>query len=537
MKPLCLTIISAALIFGQEAPAPKNKPAEKAPAADAEKTVEQLEAEKRDPKKRAGMLLDTAGQAVGAARPEVQVFGLLHLAENYQPLDKEKSLDYFRQAFAAAASLPADTGVNQRGQLQAEIVRSLAPANVDESMAMLRQMEASPKDDRRIGAAQAIIQVLIQKKRLDEALEVAQSFGTSGDYPYSAAGSLFKALPADDPRRSTLFSSAMLAYAAHPRGSFPDLLVKVWREIPGSLAQSAVNTLVNAILDRKDENSNMSANYSSAKGTASFSSQKDVDLFNLMHILRTFDPKRADEILETRPDLKAAIAQFPEGTASMQDEGKDGKSTSNTSMYSYSGQADPQRGARQRLEALARSIASQALAALKEDPDKALSLAKTIPDPSIQADVLGSIANSVGEKDAGAAKGILGQCISILDDIKDPMQRVNTWTRVAEAAHRIKDDKLAWQAIDRAMADATALYKLDADEDAPNKALREYWPSTQSYRRIVITAVKLFGVDAEPLLLRITDPDLALFARVEMAQALLERPHESWSINVSRTKR
>src|SRR5260370_22112124 len=251
MKLLCLTFVSFALILGQDPPVAKNKPAEKAPAAEAEKPAEQLEAEKRDPKKRAGMLLDTAGQEVGAARPEVQVFGLLHLAENYQPLDKEKSLDYFRQAFAAAASLPADSGVNQRGQLQAEIGRSLAPVNVDESMAMLRQMEASPKDDRRIGAAQSIIKVMIQKKRMDEVLEVAQSFGTSGDYPYSAAGSLFKALPADDPRRSTLFSSAMLAYAAHPRGSFPDLLVKVWREIPGSLAQSPANTLSNAILHPK----------------------------------------------------------------------------------------------------------------------------------------------------------------------------------------------------------------------------------------------------------------------------------------------
>ena len=104
-------------------------------------------------------------------------------------------------------------------------------------------------------------------------------------------------------------------------------------------------------------------------------------------------------------------------------------------------------------------------------------------------------------------------------------------------AHKIKDDKLSWQAIDRAMADATALYKLDANEDSPNKALREYWPSTQGYRRIVITAVKLFGVDAEPLLLRITDPDLALLARVEMAQALLERPHDSWSTSVSRSSK
>jgi len=331
-----------------------------------------------------------------------------------------------------------------------------------------------------------------------------------------------------------LFSSAMAAYSAHPRGNFPDLLMKVWREIPQSLTQSAVTTLVNGILERKDDNSHFSASISSVKGTANFNSQKDYDLFNLMTILRTVDPKRADEILETHPDLKAALKQFPDGTESMRDGDKGGI---NSSTSSGRGKGDPQQDAEQRLRGLARNRAEQALGALKEDPDKALSIAKTIPVASFQADVLGKIAGSVGEKDPGSAKGILGQCISMLDDIKDPSDRVNTWTIVAEAAHKIKDDKLSWQAIDRAMTDATALYKLDADEDSPNKALREYWPSTQGYRRIVITAVKLFGVDAEPLLLRIGDPDLALLARVEMAQALLERPHDSWSTSVSRSSK
>jgi hypothetical protein len=495
--------------------------------AQVEKTVEQMEAEKRDPKKRAAVLLDGAGQAVGAARPEVQVFGLLHLAENYEPIDKKKSLEYFQQAFDAAASIPADSDTNQRGRLQSEIVRSLASMNVDDAIAMFRQMEPSAKNDRRVDAATSIVRVSIQKKRLDDALGIVESFGTFGDYPYSGAGTIFKALPADDPRRNTLFSSAMAAYAAHPRGDFPDLLMNVWRDIPQSLVQSAVTTLVNGILERKDDNSHFSASISGVKGTASFSSRKDYELFNLMHVLRSCDPKRADEILETHPDLKAALKQFPEGTESM-------RSAENSDIHSSSssgGQANPRQDAEQRLNALSRNRASEALDALKTDRDKALSIAKNIPSPAVRAEVLGKIANSASDK------GVLGQCISILDDIMDPSDRVNTWTIVAEAAHKINDDKLSWQAIDRAMADATALYKLDADEDSPNKAMREYWPSTQAYRRIVITAAKLFGVDAEPLLLRITDPDLALLARVEMAQALLERPHDSWSTSVSRSSK
>jgi len=529
VKALFLAGLSLAFAIAQEKPATPEKAAAKS-TADAEKTVEQLEAEKRDPKKRAEALLETAGQAVGAARPEVQGFGLLHLAENYQPIDKEKSLDYYKKAFAISTSIPMDSGSDQRLRLQVEIVRSLASFNVDEAISMLRQMEVNPKNDRRVGPANSIVQTLIQKKRFDDALDVVQGFGTSGDYPYAAAGALFQALPADDPRRSTLFSSAMLAYAAHPRGNFPDLLVKVWREIPGSLAQSAVDTLVKGLLDRKDDDSYLTASISSAKGSDSFNSQKDYDLFNLMHILRTFDPRRADEILESRPDLKAALAQFPEGTASMTSE-NGGLSSSTTNGK---GKSDPQQEAQMRIQGIARSRAEMANAAAKDDPDKALSIAKSIPDPAIQADVLGTIANSVTEKNPGLAKGVLGQCISMLDDVKDPQLRMNSWTKVAEAAHKIKDDKLAWQAIDRGMADATAVYKLDADEDNPNKALREYWPSTNGYRHMVIIAAKLFETDAEQLLLKITDPDLLLFARVELAQAWLGKPHDSWSTSTSR---
>src|ERR1700687_5996301 len=118
MRWTCLAILLVAPVFAQ-----------------VEKTVEQLEAEKRDPKKKAVVLLDNAGQAVGGARPEVQVFGLLHLAENYEPIDKQKSLDFFHQAFATPPSTPADSETNQRAQLQSEIVRSLAPLNVDDAMA------------------------------------------------------------------------------------------------------------------------------------------------------------------------------------------------------------------------------------------------------------------------------------------------------------------------------------------------------------------------------------------------------------------
>ena len=45
----------------------------------------------------------------------------------------------------------------------------------------------------------------------------------------------------------------------------------------------------------------------------------------------------------------------------------------------------------------------------------------------------------------------------------------------------------------------------------------------QGARRVVTVATKLYSVDAEPLLVKIDDPEIALLARIEMAQLLLGR--------------
>ena len=125
----------------------------------------------------------------------------------------------------------------------------------------------------------------------------------------------------------------------------------------------------------------------------------------------------------------------------------------------------------------------------------------------------------------------------MLDKIKDPRNTVSPYVDIAEAAHKIKDEERARLALDKAMTGATALYKLDVNADAPNEALREYWPSTQSYRRIVYRAAALYGIDAEYILPTITDPDLQLLASIEMARSLLKKPGKSGSVGVSRRTR
>ncbi|HSB17508.1 MAG TPA: hypothetical protein VLE22_23870 [Bryobacteraceae bacterium] len=491
--------------------------------------------EKPSPAAKAREMLDAAGEAAGGVRPEIQTAALLHIADNYQLLDKKKAREFAGQAFTAAGSLPQDP-VKNRERMQAEVVQVLADIDVPEAVALLRQMQATAGDyDPRWPAIDKIVQVLIQKKDFDAAIELVEGLGSTGFFSYTGARSIFKALPADDPRRTTLFGSAMSAFGVRPHRSFVVFLRECWGDVPKQMAESALNGFLREILDRKsaEEHSQTGVSFATAKGTVSFDSREDSELFDVMHIVRAINPKRAEELLETRPGLRAWLEQYPKGTESLRAEGW---------FWTFTVMGDDKQAADRmkqqgRAQALTETIASSALNAVREDPDKAISLAQTIPTPARRAEILGSIARSVAGKDPDKARGALDKCITLLDEIKNPNDRVAAWDSVADAAHQINDEKLTSRAIDRALADAAELYKQEEDVEVPNVFLREYWPSTQGYRRAIMRATAILGVDAEPLLLKIVDPELNLFARIAMAQALLGRSQERFPTFAPRKKR
>ncbi|MBI1790007.1 MAG: hypothetical protein HYR60_20950 [Acidobacteria bacterium] len=483
--------------------------------------------EKPSPKEKARELLDRAAKSVTAAQPEVQVAGLLHLGENYALFDAKKAVEFLEQAFAAAAALPDA----QRGELQSVVVATAAEVNLEKAVEMVTQMGPPPSAQRdvRVRPVERIVARLVDKKELDRAIQVIETVGVSGQFPFRAAMQVFEKLSPDDARRVQLFGSATSAYAGRPYGPFGDFLARHWQDVPPQMANDAVRALVNSILDRTDDQP-MFKTLSTSKGSVSLGSQQDAELFNLLHIVRAFEAKRADEILEKRPELKAALERFPKGAESMRGGADDNMSTSVTSGQ----KASAEQRARMQLDALASSRSAEAQAAMKEDPRKALEIAKTIPLEYAKAQTLGSIARGVGDKDPAMARSVLNDCVRTLEGMKEIEMRIGTWDIVAEAYHKIKEPERAWEAIDKGMADAAELYKKDADADTPNKALREYWPSTQYYRMNVYRAANLFGVDAEPLLGKIADPDLNLLASIDLAQALLGRPRRGMNINVNR---
>jgi hypothetical protein len=75
--------------------------------------------------------------------------------------------------------------------------------------------------------------------------------------------------------------------------------------------------------------------------------------------------------------------------------------------------------------------------------------------------------------------------------------------------------------------DALGRYASDTDPEHPNHAIKECWPSAHMFRSILFAAGKRLGADAEGLLDRIPDPDLRLFAMIELAAALAGLPQYS----------
>ena len=105
----------------------------------------------------------------------------------------------------------------------------------------------------------------------------------------------------------------------------------------------------------------------------------------------------------------------------------------------------------------------------------------------------------------------------------------------AEAAHELKETKLAWDMLAAALADADEMYKVDANPKSPNTVIREHWPSINGARMVAWRAVKLLGIDVEGLLANVQNPDLLLVAKIDMAAGLLDKPASVRAINVARS--
>ncbi len=464
-------------------------------------------------------LLRSASETVSTASPGVQVPALLSLAQLYAGSDKKKTLELLEQAFSVAGT----------AALQARVVRIAAGIDVDKAIEMAPTVPVPQRTD----ALERIVLALVEQKRLDRAVEVLEQSAGQGAYPYRAADNLISKLDAEDPRRASLFASATAALTPDDRtNDYARMLAGQWRTLPRPLVDGAVAKLVSLILDHKSDTATVST-LSSSLGSVSFDDDKDYQLFDIMHILQAADPKRAADLKEKRPALDAALKRFPEGRLSMKTS-PSGDISTNRNTTDRKAPEDPTAAARMRIMALSQAKAQEAMELARKDLQLGVSRAAEVADPTLKANALADIAEMAASKDPATAKSVIGQAITVMKEVKDPEATAGLWATVAAAATEAKDEELARSAIEKGLAVCAELYKLDSNADDPNGAPREYWPSMQQLRNLLHKAAKVYGTETATLLAKVTDPDLQLMGRIEIARSLMGKPLEDLQIWVNR---
>jgi hypothetical protein len=504
---------------------------EAAPAAKA--PIEKPEGQRENkpaPKNPVQEFLKSTVEMIPAASLSVQVAALMDAAELYGAEDKAQTLDLLAQAFRTAAAIPPSPG-GKLGEAQSQVL--VIMANYDPGGAAELLAGLSPKA--RGFPLFMIVSKLIEQKELERAISILELYSTPEAYPYTAANMVLKELAEDDARRTQIFSAAASSFTTESDiEGFSLLLQGQWRSTPRTVLDPAVHRAVTTVLKMKRPE-DMSVTKSTDKGSVTFDNETDAELFDLIGVLQSVDPKGAKEILDQRPSLAAALDRFPDGSASMASSG--GDRTSETKSISDMHNSDGQVQEQMRLNAVSDALAEEALKLATDSALAAIKKAKQIPLESIRARTLLQIAQEAVGKDPEGARLVLAQVDTELRGVKNMMNAAQLWAAFAETAAKAKEVELADKAIERGMAACETLYKEDANADDPNIAPREYWPSMQSWRTVMVAAATIHGLEAEPLLARVTDPDLIVMARLAVLRGVLKKPIKGMGIGVQHSKR
>jgi hypothetical protein len=201
---------------------------------------------------------------------------------------------------------------------QESAMTTLAKVDTERAVQLFREQVVPPEDaneDSRIFATVVLFQALWAQKGKDSILTIenlAAWLGSTGEYPYSAVGTVIPELAKTDPLLSRSFFLEAVRHFGIER-KFPDsnrayvdFLVSL-RGLPhDDVFRSSVAKAVDAI-----ENSSPSSGQKSiqikiqtTKSTQLFYSEKEYLLYKLLPVIREMDPKWYGRILESNPSLR-----------------------------------------------------------------------------------------------------------------------------------------------------------------------------------------------------------------------------------------
>lgn len=283
-------------------------------------------------------------------------------------------------------------------------------------------------------------------------------------------------------------------------------------------------------------------------GSASFANAYQFQLFALLPTLHLLDESGAKQLLDQNQDLQAKLQQYPQGINSLMPPPQPGKSPQGggsgnrtQTRFTISGNPGPAAGGkgpapgagvapdylRQETQRKMQDIAQEG----ESDPIQAIAHSLTLPvnlddGPALRsprAEALEAIARANMKKNPGGAEAALSELRKVIGDLP-PRTQVQYLSSAADIYLQMEEKDKADRVVGEGFKVADKLLEKDADPNAPNEALKTWWPSTDAYRRFVEVETKISRHAALNVLKEIKDPEIRAMESIMFARSLLGLP-------------
>jgi tetratricopeptide (TPR) repeat protein len=465
---------------------------------------------------RALKLLQDAEAGAASLDAESRVVAYTDLARSYEKRDRAKSIELLDTAFSSAQQLEqkrSDRGLamNMLGNVLREFA-TIAPERLD-----VRIFDMSR--DAREMAADLLVPYYVDHKQLDRAYDVIMRVGQEAYMPFGPAMKLMEHLGDRPEQLRSLFVTSLASYENDPMNQgvgfndFAAMIVEFHDRIPPEVVVRAVDAVLAQAKEFDKTTGRMDVSIASSKAAVHLGSAYEYRLFQLLPVLQQIDPSRAEGLLKDNRDVAGQLDKYPTGTQAFNSDDKDSPGTSMTMSVAAPSMQDDTPSAFER-----HRFAAIVADAGKHPQDAIASAALLSPDMAL--DVYMAVARKNVTSDTSSARQGLAKALEVVD--KQPLERQVVYVqRIAALYQQLGETDSAKKSLEKAMGMASQIYKGETTGDHPNRAPVALWLSTNAWRFILATALKVDPVWAQSLLKDIVDDRIVVFNEISMADAML----------------
>lgn len=472
----------------------------------------------------AGEILQKVYNLSQGSIPAERAFVLVRLANLSLQIDRTLASQYAKELFEESFGIPVGW-YNYRHAFQMNAVAVLASAGrVDEAMELFERMEPpeqiadDPSQDLREQALLALTLKFIQledEKGMAWARDAVRRLAATPPYPYLAAQRLISYFLEKDPfEAEAIYAEAVAAFERdkeffYGREYFVPFLLAFAGKFGPGLERQGVRSAVEAILETSaPENQRTMSRLTLQDGTTiTLESRADRLLFELLPLLAQYEPRRTEEILETRTHLQRALN---EGSSIQQEQ----------SVVVIGKHEDvPERLSAVAARRLAWQRAQQVGNLAAEDPDKALSLARGIEHIAPRAGALARSAAALAQEQPRKAVELLDESRSLLEKIDDPPQRLRVLSAILRGHVALQDVEKA----NETYAEILELGEELAEQEIASAPQVPLFVTT-SYQRLSEATRSAAKMDPEARILQLSmleSPLLRWLLTLDIAEAML----------------